>query len=83
MRWEDVDSSIDAVVRRYRSMNPYQVLRVNPSATSDEVRKAYREMLLAYHPDRADPFVRSVNLEITKAINAAYEVIMRQRNEPK
>ena len=31
--------------------NPYEVLGISPSATDDEVKKAYREMSRKYHPD--------------------------------
>ena len=31
--------------------NPYEVLGVSPSASNDEVKRAYREMSRKYHPD--------------------------------
>lgn len=31
--------------------DPYQVLGVNPGASDDEVKRAYREMSRKYHPD--------------------------------
>ena len=32
-------------------MNPYDVLGVTPSATDDEIKKAYRSLSKKYHPD--------------------------------
>ena len=31
--------------------NPYEVLGISPSATDDEVKRAYRELSRKYHPD--------------------------------
>ena len=32
-------------------MDPYRVLGVSPSASDDEVKKAYRKLSRIYHPD--------------------------------
>ena len=60
----------------------YKVLGVEPTATDDEVRKAYRQMALKHHPDR----VAALGEDVRKAaerkfqeINEAKERIYRAR----
>ncbi len=55
----------------------YRILEVEPGATLDEVKRAYRELVKVWHPDR---FTHDLNLqrkaqEKLKQINHAYERI--------
>lgn len=50
--------------------NPYSVLGVNPNASEDEIKKAYRRLAKQYHPDRPDG-----NEEQFKRVNEAYDTI--------
>lgn len=60
----------------------YQVLGITPSATDDEVRRAYRSMALKHHPDKVAALgedVRKAAEKKLQEINAAKERIWKAR----
>lgn len=60
----------------------YTALEIEPRATDDEVKKAYRRMAMKYHPDKvanAGEAVRQQATEKFRAINEAYEHIKSLR----
>lgn len=60
--------------------NPYEVLGVAPSASDDEVKKAYRELSRKYHPDSyANNPLSDLAEEKFKEVQEAYDQIMKQR----
>jgi len=60
--------------------DPYKVLGVSPKASDDEIKKAYREQARKYHPDSYhDNPLADLAQEKMKAINEAYDAIMRMR----
>lgn len=60
--------------------DPYKVLGVPPSATDEEVKKAYRNLARKYHPDKyRDSDLADLANEKMKEINAAYEEIQKMR----
>jgi molecular chaperone DnaJ len=62
-------------------MNPYHVLEINENATDEQVRKAYREQVKKYHPDQfTDNPLKELAQEKLKAVNQAYDTIMKQRS---
>ena len=60
--------------------DPYKVLGVPPSATDEEVKKAYRDLARKYHPDKyRDSDLADLASEKMKEINAAYEEVQKMR----
>ena len=60
--------------------DPYSVLGVSPSASDDEIKKAYRDLARKYHPDNyQDNPLADLAQEKMKAINEAYDVITKAR----
>ena len=64
------------------SENAYKILGVDPNATDEEVKKAYREMAKKNHPDLVSNLGEDVRKDAEKKfqrINEAYESIKKQR----
>ncbi len=60
--------------------DPYKVLGVSPSATDEEVKKAYRKLAKKYHPDNfSNSPLRAQAEEKMKQINEAYDTVQKMR----
>jgi len=60
----------------------YKSLEIEPSATNDEIKKAYRQMAMKYHPDKVNDLGDDVKKSATekfRSINEAYESLKKQR----
>jgi len=60
----------------------YKILEIEPSATNEEVKKAYRKMAVKYHPDKVsylgEEFKNTAN-EKFKKVSEAYDKIKKER----
>ena len=57
------------------SKDPYQILKVNPNAKLEDIKKAYRDLVKIHHPDKGGDAK-----EILK-INAAWETLKKQHKD--
>lgn len=61
----------------------YKILEIEPTATDEEVKKAYRKMAVKYHPDKVSYLGEEVQQgakEKFQQLNHAYEQIKKERN---
>ncbi|WP_202108333.1 co-chaperone DjlA [Succinivibrio dextrinosolvens] len=62
----------------------YKILRVESSASDDEIKKAHKRLMLKYHPDRLasqglTPEMIKLYTEKAKDIQAAFDLIKKER----
>ena len=81
------DSQVDGIKAKYfqDTGSHYEVLGISPSASDEDVRKAYRELAREYHPDTVvskglpEEFVNFAKKRFQE-IQASYEAIKQERN---
>ena len=65
--------------------DPYSILGVHKSATDEEVKSAYNELVRKYHPDNYsdDNPLKDLAKEKMQEVNAAYDEIQKLRSKKK
>ena len=69
--------------RRSSTMDPFEILRVSPNATLNEIRAAYKKRIKSVHPDRVasmglDEDLAQAALKSTQKLNYAYRKIVQE-----
>lgn len=80
MKWKDLNSHQNQI-ETLRNKKPYEILNVQPDASIDEVKHAFRKLIKIYHPDISDKFLSEYNQEIVKVINEAYKKLLEEKND--
>ena len=61
--------------------NPYEILGVDRLAKDEEIKKAYRNLVKKYHPDKyKDNPLEDLAKEKMQEINKAYEAVQEERS---
>lgn len=64
------------------SSKAYEILGIEKNSTEEDIKKAYRQMALKYHPDRVTHLgedVRKAAEEKFKKIQEAYETVKKEK----
>ena len=69
-------SQLVGKVNQHRTPDPYKILGLERSASDEEVKRRYREMLHHLHPDTAGTKGTETLLQL---VMTAYEIIKRER----
>lgn len=72
------DPAVPAHILRY-----YANLELQPGATAEQVKVAYRRLMREYHPDRHPPERQQVAAEVARELRAAYEGLLEFLNGSK
>ncbi len=57
------------------SKDPYQILKVHPSAKLEEIKKAYRKLVKIHHPDKGG------DSEVMLEVNSAWEILKKKHKD--
>ena len=74
--------SIKAMFHREAPFSAYKILEIEPSASEEDIKKAYRKMAVKYHPDKVSHLgeeYQNAAKEKFQKVQEAYDRIKRER----
>ncbi|CAM4087110.1 J domain-containing protein [Vibrio neonatus] len=80
MKWTDLDTSqsgYKSELELLESQTPHERLGIPTGATLAQAKKAYKEKVRLYHPDRTDGFMSQYSSEVVKMLNDAIKRIKK------
>lgn len=78
----DLNSMLSINEKKNDPDRAYKILEISPSASDEEVKKAYRRMAMKYHPDKVNSLGEEMKKKATekfRAVNEAYNEIKEKR----
>ncbi|MCB5358364.1 J domain-containing protein [Vibrio lentus] len=80
MKWTEIDTKPNGYkseLELMKSQTPHQRLGIETTATLLEAKKAYKDKVRLYHPDRTDGFMSQYSSEVVKLLNDAIKRIKK------
>ncbi|EGR2449323.1 J domain-containing protein [Vibrio cholerae] len=80
MKWTDIDTTqrgYNSELDLLKNQTPHERLGIPVNATLAEAKKAYKEKIRLYHPDRTDNFMSKYSSEVVKLLNDAIKRIKK------
>lgn len=80
MKWTDISttqSGYRGELEVLEGQTPHERLGIPTTATLSEAKKAYKEKVKLYHPDRTDDFMSQYSSEVVKLLNDAIKRIKK------
>lgn len=72
--YDRIDKKEAARILKNTEQSPYELLELSLGASKEEIKKAYRKMLMQWHPDLNQHRIEEAE-QMTKKIIAAYSLI--------
>ena len=75
-------TELEAIVKVIKSLTYYQILKVTPASSLTEIREAFHQEALDFHPDQythsSDPISQEMSRKIYERVVEAYRTLSQQ-----